>query len=250
VANPSQANQDGDGSGDACDSDIDGDSVPNGSDNCASAANPSQADQDGDGTGDVCDNDRDGDGAANAGDNCPSLANPSQANRDGDAFGDACDDDADGDGVSNSIDSCPAQSGGPTDANGDGCPDSTGGGNGGNQGGSDPLTPPDTRKPKLTSKAKAQRALKAKALSWTVSSDEACRLTVTAKLGKTRLGKLKRSLKAGAKTKLKLKLSGKSRKALQRSLAKHKRVKVTLVSICTDAAGNVRLASPKLVVKR
>ena len=40
------------------------------SDNCPEAANEDQADLDGDGTGDVCDDDIDGDGILNADDNC------------------------------------------------------------------------------------------------------------------------------------------------------------------------------------
>src|ERR1700674_4391578 len=46
--------------------DIDGDGIPNASDNCPSVANADQADADGDGVGNVCDN-------------CPNWPNPSQA---------------------------------------------------------------------------------------------------------------------------------------------------------------------------
>jgi cytosine/adenosine deaminase-related metal-dependent hydrolase len=65
-----QADADNDGLGDVCDpcpldvanactppdaNDLDGDGVPNGSDNCPNVANPQQADADGDGKGDACD---------------------------------------------------------------------------------------------------------------------------------------------------------------------------------------------------
>jgi len=69
--------------------------------------NQDQEALDGNGTGDICDPDLDGDGAANDTDNCPTTANSSQADFDGDSLGDACDPDADNDGVENAGDLCP-----------------------------------------------------------------------------------------------------------------------------------------------
>jgi hypothetical protein len=106
--------------------DGDGDGFPNATDDCPFVANADQADTDGDGVGDVCDtqedacnngldDDQDGDvdcadancaadvvcadptgdadtdGAANATDNCPTVSNPDQADADMDGIGDACD---------------------------------------------------------------------------------------------------------------------------------------------------------------
>jgi hypothetical protein len=91
VANADQADGDGDGIGDVCDSDRDNDGRPNDLDNCPANANADQLNLDGDALGDVCDADLDGDTVANALDNCPNVANASQADADGDGLGDACD---------------------------------------------------------------------------------------------------------------------------------------------------------------
>ena len=60
-----QEDTDADGTGDACDTDIDNDTVPNVPDNCRMHQNSDQEDQDADGVGDVCDN-------------CPTVPNPDQ----------------------------------------------------------------------------------------------------------------------------------------------------------------------------
>jgi hypothetical protein len=107
VENLDQADLDGDGLGDLCDPDLDGDAIPNGTDNCPAVKNTGQADLDEDEIGDLCDDDPDGDDVI-AGDNCPLVANPDQADSDEDGIGDACEEDLDGDGVANGLDCAPA----------------------------------------------------------------------------------------------------------------------------------------------
>jgi len=124
IANPAQADFDGDNAGDACDADNDNDGVDNGADNCPLGdgdaifepavsrfarfdQNPDQTDADGDDVGNLCDSDNDNDGVANDVDNCRFVANPGQENLDGDSAGDACDLDDDNDGVNDDADNCP-----------------------------------------------------------------------------------------------------------------------------------------------
>lgn len=111
VYNPDQTNTDTDPMGDACDTDMDNDGVPDkdeklkpippsqGGDNCPWVKNADQGDMDGDDIGDACD-DSDEDGILDLVDNCPFEPNPNQENADGDETGDVCDDctDTDGDG--------------------------------------------------------------------------------------------------------------------------------------------------------
>ena len=88
IANPDQADSDGNGEGDAC-QDTDGDGILDKNDICPIIVNPGQEDSDGDGIGDVCE-DTDGDGVSDTEDNCPGVANTDQADKNENGIGDVC----------------------------------------------------------------------------------------------------------------------------------------------------------------
>ena len=71
--------------------DTDGDGRVDPEDNCPSTANADQLDTDGDGAGDACDSDDDNDGVSDSTDNCPLVVNSDQADFDLDGIGDTCD---------------------------------------------------------------------------------------------------------------------------------------------------------------
>jgi hypothetical protein len=127
AANPDQADNEADGSGDVCDTDDDNDGAADGSDNCPTTDNANQADNDTDGAGDACDADDDNDGDLDGSDNCATVANPAQENFDGDAQGDACDADDDNDGVTDVAEGqrSPPTNPKDTDTDDDGVPDGT-----------------------------------------------------------------------------------------------------------------------------
>jgi hypothetical protein len=144
---------DKDGVGDACDTDVDNDRIPNTVDNCSFRFNPDQSDIDGDGIGDVCDNcwranntdqadndenglgdacddgvDEDRDGIIDVEDNCQAVPNPNQVDTAGNGLGDACTLDDDVDGVTDDRDNCwlvynPEQTDSNDDGIGDACED-------------------------------------------------------------------------------------------------------------------------------
>ncbi len=76
------------------DPDDDRDGQPDATDNCPLVRNEDQADSDGDGIGDACETvaDSDGDGIPDESDNCIDISNPQQVDSDSDGVGDMCDD--------------------------------------------------------------------------------------------------------------------------------------------------------------
>ena len=144
TSNPSQADYDKDGTGDACDADDDGDGIPDAADKCPGLITTwyDNVDSDGDGTGRGCDPDDDNDGIPDDGapgnspcaslqtvscdDNCINDPNPTQFDGNQNGRGDACDPDADGDGFYIESDNCtfvanPSQTDTDQDGMGDAC---------------------------------------------------------------------------------------------------------------------------------
>lgn len=89
---------------DAVDTDADG--VPDGCDNCMDTVNADQSDNDGDGIGDACDEDDDGDGTADDMDYCPTDPNKTEPGTCGCGVADT---DTDNDGTPDCNDYCPTE---------------------------------------------------------------------------------------------------------------------------------------------
>jgi hypothetical protein len=97
--NPDQADNDNDGSGDACDTDDDNDGIPDAApDNCPFTAGADQTDTDTDGQGNLCDPDDDNDGEPDVSDAFP-LDDTETRDSDNDGIGNNADTDDDNDGV-------------------------------------------------------------------------------------------------------------------------------------------------------
>ena len=125
VANPDQANLDAEDEktkglpveGDACDSDIDGDDVPNDKDSCPKNKLYNLEKDKAECT------DTDGDTVSDAKDNCKDVKNPDQKNHDNDVNGDECDPDDDNDGLEDEAEKKAGSNPFDTDSDNDGATD-------------------------------------------------------------------------------------------------------------------------------
>ena len=99
--------------------DQDGDTVDDEYDNCPNISNEDQTDMDGDGAGDACDEDLDGDGTNNTNDAFPYDANETGDN-DSDGIGNEADADDDNDGMNDTDDAFPLDQNETTDTDMDG----------------------------------------------------------------------------------------------------------------------------------
>ncbi|CAA9481424.1 MAG: hypothetical protein AVDCRST_MAG67-895 [uncultured Solirubrobacteraceae bacterium] len=272
--NGSQLNTDGDTEGDSCDADDDNDGFPDSADNCRLVPND-QTDSNRDGRGDACPFvDTDLDGVFEA-DNCPAIANPDQRDLDGDDRGDVCDRDDDGDKYDDGFDNCPTtynpdQADLDKDGLGSGCDaqeliagPATGGGP------TAPGEPPaggpsgqaasDTRAPVVSvSIARRQRLSDAgRSLVVTVRCSEACSLSAELSAGaaaarRAGLGRTRGVLARGSWS-----LAGAGRTyvfarwtSTVRKLRPGRRLKATLRLTATDPAGNRRVVSRSIELRR
>jgi hypothetical protein len=104
--------------------------------------------------------------------------------------------------------------------------------------------------------AGTQKALRAKALVLRATCDQACALTASASLSvpgasKTyRLKSVKRSLTAGKRVTLRLKIGAKTLRAVKRALARRKTVRATVRLSARDADGDLRRSTHRIRIKR
>jgi Protein of unknown function (DUF1565) len=109
----------------------------------------------------------------------------------------------------------------------------------------------DTTAPRWTlSAGKAQRALKSKAITFSVRPNEACTLTVAAKLGKRTLAGATRTLAGGTTSKIKLKLGKQALAALRKALSRRSKLAVVLAATGVDASGNSTSSTKRLELRR
>jgi hypothetical protein len=100
--------------------------------------------------------------------------------------------------------------------------------------------PPDTKACRLTVRITGVNSIRKRHfLTVSLRSDERCKATVTAKIKHVvQFRRAVKTLVAGRRTVLKLKLSQKGRRAYSRGLRKHKRLRVGVRIRAVDAAGN------------
>jgi len=276
VYNPSQDDVDADGRGNACDPDFDRDGdgyfdTGTPTDNCPPVANPDQADADGDGIGDPCDSDRDTDGIVDFRDKCPDT--PSQnADVDNDQVGDECDADDDADNRADGQDNCPLQYNpdqidDDRDGRGRECDASDAAAASGSPSSADlalqtGANVADTAAPRLTfSLARRQRlAAVGRTLIVRVRCSEACAisadLVLSAKAARrVGLGRGRSSVVIGRGS---VRMAGATRsyvfvdlpRAVARRLARRARVPALLRIAAEDGAGNRRVKSRRLELRR
>ena len=229
------------GVGDACQIDSDGDLVFDTEDNCDRVQNPDQSDADGDLAGDACDNDPDGDYVRDTIDNCPGIPNPQvqvgsnwvQPDADGDGSGDACD--------------TPPSPPPPVDTT--------------------PPPPPappgtarvfDRQAPRVTLSVRASqyRDEVEDGLIVRVRCSEACSAKVDLVVDRAlaRRMKLRRTTVASGAAKVEAAATTyafvRFDRAARRALWKRSRTALTLKVAATDAAGNTRRVSERLMLRR
>ena len=83
-----------------------------------------------------------------------------------------------------------------------------------------------------------------------ITASENCRVTITARLAKTKLKRVRTPLRGGRRTVIRLRPRARAIKKIHRALRRHKRVTMVVKAVAVDAAGNRGRVTRRLKVRR
>ncbi len=111
--------------------------------------------------------------------------------------------------------------------------------------------PPDRTSPRISIRvARKGRVGRRATPRILLTASENCRVTITARLAKTNLKRVRTPLRGGRRTVVRLRPKARAIKKIRRALRRHKRVTMTVRVTAVDAAGNTRRVTKRLKLRR